>query len=123
MPSDKFIAYYCVNAGRKGRKHPGLEVQRSAVMSYLNRGHWTLLERHTEQLRGGGPRPALADALAACRTHDAALVVARAESLEADDRFLAEISRAGVECWAVDTVAPGQATAMALGGLGGALSH
>jgi len=123
MPSDKFIAYYCVNAGRKGRKHPGLEVQRSAVMSFLNRGHWTLLERHTEECRGHGPRPALADALAACRTHNAALVVAGAENLEVDDRFLAEVRQAGVECWAVEAAAPGQPTVRPLSGHGRSLAH
>lgn len=103
MPSDKFIAYYCVNAGGKRRHRPGIEVQRAAVMSFLNHGHWTLLERHTEEMpRGGGARPVLADALAACRAHNAALVVADPERLERDDRFMAEVKKAGVECWAVE---------------------
>ncbi len=105
MPIDKFIAYYCAGAGRKGRKGLGLEGQRAAVMSYLNGGHWTLLERHTEDLgASSGPRPALSHALAACREHNAALVVADPEHLEQDDTFMAELDRAGVECWAVEHV-------------------
>jgi hypothetical protein len=102
MPSDKFVAYYCVNAGRKGRKGDGLERQRAAVMSYLNGGHWTLLERHTET-EEAGRRPVLAHALAACREHKAALVVADPGHLEQDDGFMAELTRAGVECWGVET--------------------
>ena len=117
MPSDKFIAYYCVNGGRKDRKRPGLEVQRAAVMSFLNRGHWTLLERHTEDVRpGAGARPVLADALEACRAHNAALVVADPERLERDDRFMAAVRKAGVECWAVEAVPAGLASAKPLGG-------
>lgn len=108
MPSDKFIAYYCVNAGRNGRKSEGLERQRTVVMSYLNGGHWTLLERHTETKtddHGGGKRgqrPALAHALAACRQHQAALVVADPGHLERDDDFMTELTKAGVECWGVE---------------------
>lgn len=119
MPSDKFIAYYCVDAGRKGRKHPGLEVQRAAVMSFVNRGHWTLLERHTENLqRANQSRPVLADALAACRSHNAVLVVADPDRLESDDGFMAALRAAGVECWAVAPNA-GQTLARALMPAGG----
>ena len=109
MPSDKFIAYYCVNAGRNGRNKGGLERQRRVVMSYLNDGHWTLVERHTETEPETKDvtdkpvrRPVLAHALEACRQHKAALVVADPGHLEQDDGFMTELTKAGVECWGVE---------------------
>ena len=106
MPSDKFIAYYYAAAGVKGRRDSSLERQRAVVMSYLNGGHWTLLERHTEKpgARRHRRRPALGDALVACRTHNAALVVAEPEYLAEDEVFRTELDRAGVECWVVEQV-------------------
>ncbi|MEI8394049.1 MAG: hypothetical protein WCF85_04880 [Rhodospirillaceae bacterium] len=104
MPSDKFVAYYCASRGRKVCKPGSLELQRAAVMSFINRSHRTLLERHTEDARPGELRKALIEALAACRQYNAALIVGDPERLERDDGFLDEIRKSGVECWAVDSV-------------------
>ena len=105
MPSDRYIAYYCTTAGRKGCKRQGVELQRTAVMSFLNSQHGVLIERHTESRSSRKSRPALTEALAACRAHNAALVIADPGQLQEDCGFMAELTQAGVECWAVETAA------------------
>src|SRR5262249_42370283 len=45
----RFVAYYRVSTDKQGESGLGLDVQREAVMNYLNGGGpWTLIAEHTE---------------------------------------------------------------------------
>jgi DNA invertase Pin-like site-specific DNA recombinase len=77
VATGRFIAYYRVSTARQGKSGLGLDAQRTAVRQYLNGGQWKLVEEETEVESGKrSDRPALARALAACRLHNATLVIA-----------------------------------------------
>jgi DNA invertase Pin-like site-specific DNA recombinase len=98
-----FVAYYRVSTQRQGRSGLGKEAQQEAVRSYLNGGDWKL-KGEFEEVESGKrkDRPKLAEALAACRVHDAKLVIARLDRLARNAHFLLGLKEAGVEFVAVD---------------------
>src|SRR4051812_3909773 len=99
----RFISYYRVSTARQGRSGLGLEAQRSAVVSYLNGGQWSLIEEFTEIESGKrSDRPQLAAALAACRLHKATLVIAKLDRLARNVAFVSALMEAGVDFVAVD---------------------
>jgi DNA invertase Pin-like site-specific DNA recombinase len=48
MAQGKFVAYYRVSTAKQGRSGLGLEAQQEAVRSYLNGGHWQLVDEVVE---------------------------------------------------------------------------
>lgn len=101
----KFVAYYRVSTARQGRSGLGLEAQRSAVLTYLNGGRWTLVEEFTEVESGkktDKQRPELAKALAACRVYGATLVIAKLDRLSRNATFLLTLRDSGAEFVAAD---------------------
>lgn len=103
MAAGRFIAYYRVSTARQGRSGLGLEAQKAAVQEYLNGGRWKLIEEVTEIESGKrNDRPALAKALAACRIHNATLVIAKLDRLARNVAFVANLMDAGVEFIAAD---------------------
>ena len=83
---------------RQGKSGLGLEAQRAAVENYLNGGRWKLIKEFVEVESGRrSDRPKLAEALAMCRAHRAALVVAKVDRLARSQSFLSRILEAGVD--------------------------
>jgi DNA invertase Pin-like site-specific DNA recombinase len=94
----KFIAYYRVSTDRQGKSGLGLEAQKAAVQARLNGGPWSLVAEFTEIESGRQPkRPQLQAALAACKKHNAKLVVAKLDRLTRNVRFMLTLIDAGVE--------------------------
>jgi DNA invertase Pin-like site-specific DNA recombinase len=89
MGNGKYVAYYRVSTGKQQKSGLGLEAQQEAVRLYLNGGDWKLVGAFTEAESGKrNDRPALAQALALCRIHNATLVVAKLDRLARNARFL-----------------------------------
>ncbi len=103
MANGRYIAYYRVSTARQGRSGLGLEAQRAAVREYLNGGRWRLIDEVTEVESGKrSDRPELARALAACRVHNATLVIAKLDRLARNVAFIANLMEARVDFVAVD---------------------
>lgn len=98
MAKGRFVSYLRVSTAQQGRSGLGVEAQREAVASYLNGGKWTLVAEFVEIESGRrADRPELAKALALCRAHRAALVVAKVDRLARSQGFLSRILEAGVD--------------------------
>jgi DNA invertase Pin-like site-specific DNA recombinase len=103
MASGKFVAYYRVSTNGQGKSGLGLEAQGNAVKDYLNGGEWKLVAEFTEVESGrSAERPKLQEALALCRAHRAALVVANVSRLTRSVAFLSKLLDSGVEIRFVD---------------------
>lgn len=98
MAKGKFVSYLRVSTARQGANGLGIEAQRAAVDAYLNGGNWRLIGEFVEVESGrNADRPRLADALALCRAHRAALVVAKVDRLTRSVAFLSRLLAADVE--------------------------
>jgi DNA invertase Pin-like site-specific DNA recombinase len=98
MAVGKFVSYLRVSTTRQGKSGLGLEAQRTVVTNYLNGGDWTVLAEFVEVESGRrSDRPELAKALALCRAHRAALVVAKVDRLTRSAGFLSRLLEAGVD--------------------------
>lgn len=103
MAAGRFVSYLRVSTPRQGRSGLGLEAQRQAVADFLNGGDWRLVAEHVEVESGKrSDRPELMKALAACRRHQATLVVAKLDRLSRNAAFLLTLRDAGIEFVAVD---------------------
>lgn len=103
MATGRHIAYYRVSTARQGKSGLGLDAQREAVREYLNGGRWKLVEEVTEIESGKrNDRPELARALAACRLHNATLIIAKLDRLARNVAFIANLMDSGVDFVAVD---------------------
>lgn len=93
----KYVAYYRTSTAKQQRSGLGLEAQREAVRQFLNGGEWSLVGEFTEKEKGNRnsgkrtDRPALNEALATCRIHNCALVVAKLDRLARNTEFLLSI--------------------------------
>ena len=103
MADGNFVAYYRVSTERQGRSGLGLEAQQKAVETYLNGGRWSVVSTFLEVESGkNNNRPKLQEALAACRVHNATLLIAKLDRLSRDAHFLLGLQKAGVRFVAVD---------------------
>jgi DNA invertase Pin-like site-specific DNA recombinase len=94
----RFIAYYRVSTRKQGASGLGIEAQRAAVANYLGGGTSRVVAEFTEVESGRrSDRPALEQALAAARVHQAALVVAKVDRLTRSVGFLSRLLEAGVD--------------------------
>ncbi|KAA1052417.1 recombinase family protein [Azospirillum argentinense] len=98
----RFVAYFRVSTAKQGIDGLGIDAQRFAVANYIA-GRGELLAAHTEVESGKRKdRPELAKALAACRRHNAVLVVAKLDRLARNVAFISNLMESGVEFVAVD---------------------
>ena len=94
----RYISYLRVSTLQQGRSGLGIEAQRKAVTDFLNGGCWELLDEYVETESGRkDERPSLERALAACRIHQATLVVAKVDRLTRSSAFLHQLLAGGVE--------------------------
>ena len=100
----KFVSYLRVSTKRQGESGLGLKAQRAAVAAFLNGGSWQLVEEHVEVEFGKDDRnrPALRQALEACKVYGATLVIAKIDRLSRDAHFLLGLQKAGVKFVAAD---------------------
>jgi DNA invertase Pin-like site-specific DNA recombinase len=98
-----FVAYYRVSTQKQSNSGLGLEAQQKAVLDYLNGGRLKLVGAFTEIESGKhNDRPALAEAIKACRVHKATLIVAKLDRLARNVAFISSLMESGVEFAAVD---------------------
>jgi DNA invertase Pin-like site-specific DNA recombinase len=98
-----FVAYYRVSTTKQGQSGLGLQAQQKSVTDFLNGGEWNLVASFTEVESGKrADRPELQKALAACRLHNATLLIAKLDRLSRDAHFLLGLQKAGVRFQAVD---------------------
>jgi len=103
MANGKFVAYYRVSTVKQGKSGLGLEAQKEAVSKYLNGGRWNLVGEFIEVESGKRKdRPALTEALALCRLHNATLVIAKLDRLARNVLFTATLMESSVKFTAVD---------------------
>lgn len=95
----RFVAYYRVSTAKQGQSGLGLEAQRERVQQFLAgaEGFPPLAEFVEEESGRRSDRPALAEALAACRVHRATLIIAKLDRLSRNQRFLMELVDSGTE--------------------------
>lgn len=95
----RFVAYYRVSTAKQGQSGLGLEAQRERVRQFLtgSEGFPPLAEFVEEESGRKVDRPALAEALAACRVHRATLIIAKLDRLSRNQRFLMELVDSGTE--------------------------
>ncbi len=99
----KFVAYYRVSTDRQGKSGLGLEAQKEAVEQRLNGGRWQMVEEFIEIESGKrASRPRLDAALAACKKHNARLVVGKLDRLSRNVAFLLKLIDSGVEVMFAD---------------------
>ena len=111
MAQGKFVAYYRVSTARQGRSGLGLEAQKQAVADYLDGGRWKLVGEYVEVESGrSNGRVELQRALAACRLHNATLVIAKIDRLSRNAAFLLTLRDHGVEFLATDMPAANRMT-------------
>jgi DNA invertase Pin-like site-specific DNA recombinase len=99
--TQKWISYLRVSTGKQGQSGLGLEAQREAVRLFLN-GHKPLKEYIEVETGKRNDRPKLAEAIQACRTFKARLVIARLDRLGRNAHFLLGLKEAGVDFVAAD---------------------
>ena len=95
--TELFVAYYRVSTQKQGRSGLGLDAQRQTVKDYL--GNQAKLVGEYVEVESGkvNARPQLERALAACRVHNAALVVSKVDRLTRSVSFLHKIVESGVD--------------------------
>ena len=100
----KFVSYLRVSTKWQGSSGLGLEAQREAVATFLNGGSWRLVEEFVEVESGKDDRnrPALRQALEACKVYGATLVIAKIDRLSRDAHFLLGLQKSGVKFVAAD---------------------
>jgi hypothetical protein len=98
----RFVAYYRVSTQQQGRSGLGLAAQQEAVCKHVSSVAGELVDAFEEVETGKlNSRPALAQALAACRALHATLIIAKLDRLARNAAFLLSVvegSGRGVWC-------------------------
>ena len=98
MNTGNFVSYYRVSTKRQGDSGLGLEAQKKSVVDFLNGGSWKLVGEFTEVESGRkNARVELQKAFAACRIHNATLIISKLDRLSRNAHFLLGLKEAGIE--------------------------
>jgi len=96
------IAYFRVSTERQGQSGLGLEAQKAAVDAYVAAAGGAVIHTFEETESGKrNDRPQLAAALALCRVHKAALIVAKIDRLARNTAFLLSVAEGAGEAGVV----------------------
>jgi hypothetical protein len=88
----RFVAYYRVSTQQQGRSGLGLAAQQEAVHAHVSSVPGDLVDAFEEVETGKlNSRPALAQALAACRAMHATLIIAKLDRLARNAAFLLSV--------------------------------
>ncbi len=99
----RFVAYYRVSTKQQGASGLGLEAQREAVSRHVAGAGGAIVATFTEIESGKRhDRPQIAAALAACRTRQAMLVIAKLDRLARNVHFITGLMESGVNFVACD---------------------
>ena len=93
----KHIAYYRVSTDRQKRSGLGLEAQQATVQAFLGDGCPPVMEFTETESGRNNHRTELNKALAACRVHEATLVIAKLDRLSRNQGFLMSLIDGGVD--------------------------
>ena len=103
MSAGRFVAYYRVSTKRQDQSGLDLEAQQAAVRDHLNGGRWQLVAEVVEVESGKrNDRPKLQEALALCRLHGAALIIAKLDRLARNVAFVSQLMDGDVDFIAGD---------------------
>jgi DNA invertase Pin-like site-specific DNA recombinase len=103
VAAGRFVAYLRLFPDKRGEPDLGLEAQRKIVRPYLADGDVLVAEFvEVEPGRKRGERPQLAAALAACRRHDARLLIARLGRIAGNLPVVSALIESGVAFVAAD---------------------
>lgn len=92
-PAPSFVAYYRVSTQQQGTSGLGIDAQKASVAAHVAGVGGTVIHEFEETESGKrNDRPQLAAALASCRTHSAALIVAKIDRLARNTRFLLSVA-------------------------------
>ena len=107
-----------VSTQRQGASGLGLEAQRQAILAHV--GDPARLVGEFVEVESGrrNDRPQLAAALAACRLHNATLVIAKLDRLARNVAFVSNLMESGVEFVACDVPQANRLTGPHSGGRG-----
>ncbi|MDR0832875.1 MAG: recombinase family protein [Candidatus Symbiothrix sp.] len=92
----KYIVYYRVSTKRQGLSGLGLEAQRTIVSNYI-KGNKVIAEFTEIETGKSANRPQLNNALAACKQHNATLIVAKLDRLARNLHFVTSLQAANVD--------------------------
>jgi DNA invertase Pin-like site-specific DNA recombinase len=90
------IAYTRVSTTRQGKSGLGLEAQQTALTRFAEAEGFSIVQAFSETESGkhdDDRRPALAEALAAARTHAAPIIVAKLDRLSRDVHFISGLMK------------------------------
>ncbi|QXH45380.1 recombinase family protein [Pseudomonas xanthosomatis] len=88
----KVIAYYRVSTKSQGESGLGIEAQHDYIAVAAEQNDWEVIAEYTDTISGSvapAERPECAKAIAACKEHDAILVVAKLDRLSRDVEHIA----------------------------------
>ena len=89
-----FVSYIRVSTQKQGHSGLGLDAQKSTVERYVSARRGVIVGEFQEVesgRKGAAMRPALIEALAFCKTSNAALVIGKLDRLARDVRFFLEV--------------------------------
>jgi len=99
----RYVAYYRVSTQKQGATGNGIEAQKIAVAAAMNSLDGTLVSEFTEVESGKRVRrPALREAIASCREHNATLVVAKLDRLARNLRFITSLIESDIAFYCCD---------------------
>jgi len=100
---NRFVSYFRVSTAKQGESGLGLEAQRSAVNDFVVRQDVAIVREFVEIESGRkANRPELAQALAFCQKHKAALLIAKLDRLARNVHFISGLMESGVNFVALD---------------------